>query len=169
MPAQKKKTKRQLQAEKAQAKLKATQEGRYILAAREDTEPLRDSPKESTFSPADGTESFSLSCTRVDKTEADDVRWAYQLVKTNMIEFYRQSEMGWADKRKQQEMKEAGTFYLIARCQKEPVAFASFQFDFEDDFAVRLPPRCNPTHTRKIQVPQDLGQLRNSKQNRGKQ
>ncbi|EPQ06471.1 N-alpha-acetyltransferase 40, NatD catalytic subunit [Myotis brandtii] len=74
----------------------------------------------------------SIECKRVSGLEAATVDWAFDLTKTNMQTMYEQSEWGWKDREKREEMTDDRAWYLIAwENSSVPVAFSHFRFDVE--------------------------------------
>lgn len=64
----------------------------------------------------------------------DDIEWGFQLTKQNMQTQYEQSEWGWKDKEKKDEMLEDAAWYLIARTEEgRPVGISHFRFDLDFD------------------------------------
>lgn len=74
----------------------------------------------------------SIECKRVSGLEPATVDWAFDLTKTNMQTMYEQSEWGWKDREKREEMTDDRAWYLIAwENNSIPVAFSHFRFDVE--------------------------------------
>ncbi|XP_048952376.1 N-alpha-acetyltransferase 40 isoform X2 [Canis lupus dingo] len=74
----------------------------------------------------------SIECKRVSGLEPATVAWAFDLTKTNMQTMYEQSEWGWKDREKREEMTDDRAWYLIAwESSSVPVAFSHFRFDVE--------------------------------------
>ncbi|KAG5196491.1 hypothetical protein MJG53_016869 [Ovis ammon polii x Ovis aries] len=74
----------------------------------------------------------SIECKRVSGLEPATVDWAFDLTKTNMRTMYEQSEWGWKDREKREEMTDDRAWYLIAwENRSVPVAFSHFRFDVE--------------------------------------
>uniref|UniRef100_A0A8C9PJF0 N-alpha-acetyltransferase 40, NatD catalytic subunit n=1 Tax=Spermophilus dauricus TaxID=99837 RepID=A0A8C9PJF0_SPEDA len=74
----------------------------------------------------------SIECKRVSGLEPATVDWAFDLTKTNMQTMYEQSEWGWKDREKREEMMDDRAWYLIAwENSSVPVAFSHFRFDVE--------------------------------------
>ncbi|KAK7799470.1 hypothetical protein U0070_008642 [Myodes glareolus] len=75
---------------------------------------------------------ISIECKRVSGLEPATVDWAFDLTKTNMQTMYEQSEWGWKDREKREEMTDDRAWYLIAwENSSIPVAFSHFRFDVE--------------------------------------
>ncbi|KAK6180943.1 hypothetical protein SNE40_008904 [Patella caerulea] len=75
---------------------------------------------------------LTIDCERVSNIDPSLIDWAFQLTKTNMETLYEQSEWGWKDKEKKDEMTEEKARYLIVKDQDgKPVGFVHFQFDIE--------------------------------------
>ncbi|NXA57523.1 NAA40 acetyltransferase, partial [Nothocercus julius] len=76
--------------------------------------------------------SVSIECTRVSRLDRATVDWAFELTKTNMQTLYEQSEWGWKDREKREELTDDRAWYLLARDDGSgPVAFSHFRFDVE--------------------------------------
>ncbi|XP_008177887.1 N-alpha-acetyltransferase 40 isoform X4 [Trachemys scripta elegans] len=74
----------------------------------------------------------SIECKRVSGMNQATVDWAFELTKTNMQTLYEQSEWGWKDREKREEMTDDRAWYLIAwEDSSVPVAFSHFRFDVE--------------------------------------
>lgn len=74
---------------------------------------------------------------RASNLDEATIQWAFDLVKANMKTLYENSEWGWKDKEKFEEMTQYNAWYLIARDQDDnPVAFCHFRFDVEVDMEV---------------------------------
>uniref|UniRef100_A0A5F8GG26 N-alpha-acetyltransferase 40 n=1 Tax=Monodelphis domestica TaxID=13616 RepID=A0A5F8GG26_MONDO len=74
----------------------------------------------------------SIECKRVSGLEQATVDWAFDLTKSNMQTLYEQSEWGWKDREKKEEMTDDRAWYLIAWEESAvPVAFSHFRFDVE--------------------------------------
>ncbi|OXB52258.1 UNVERIFIED_CONTAM: hypothetical protein H355_004566, partial [Colinus virginianus] len=74
----------------------------------------------------------SIECKRVSSLEQSTVDWAFELTKTNMQTLYEQSEWGWKDREKRDELTDERAWFLIAREPgARPVAFSHFRFDVE--------------------------------------
>ncbi|XP_021353304.1 N-alpha-acetyltransferase 40-like isoform X1 [Mizuhopecten yessoensis] len=60
--------------------------------------------------------------------------WVFDLTKKNMQKLYEESDWGWKDREKLEEMTEEKALYLIALdSESKPVAFTHFRFDMEWD------------------------------------
>lgn len=58
--------------------------------------------------------------------------WAFDLLRDNMESLYEQSEGGWSQREKKEELRSDKAWYLLARDQDgKPVAFCHFRFDLE--------------------------------------
>ncbi|KAM3825113.1 N-alpha-acetyltransferase 40 [Vipera latastei] len=74
----------------------------------------------------------SIECKRVSSLEPATLDWAFELTKRNMQTLYEQSEWGWKDREKRDEMTDDRAWYLIALENGSlPVAFSHFRFDVE--------------------------------------
>nr|XP_056709829.1 N-alpha-acetyltransferase 40 isoform X2 [Euleptes europaea] len=74
----------------------------------------------------------SIECKRVSSLNPATLDWAFELTKTNMQTLYEQSEWGWKDREKRDEMTDDRAWYLIALEEGSvPVAFSHFRFDVE--------------------------------------
>ncbi|XP_025906712.1 N-alpha-acetyltransferase 40 [Nothoprocta perdicaria] len=76
--------------------------------------------------------SVSIECTRGSRLDRATVDWAFELTKANMQTLYEQSEWGWKDREKREELTDDRAWYLLARdAAAGPVAFSHFRFDVE--------------------------------------
>ncbi|XP_072736816.1 N-alpha-acetyltransferase 40 isoform X3 [Ciconia boyciana] len=74
----------------------------------------------------------AIECRRVSGLEPATLEWAFQLTKANMQPLYEQSEWGWKEREKREELRDDRAWYLIAREPGAgPVAFSHFRFDVE--------------------------------------
>ncbi|KAM6188584.1 N-alpha-acetyltransferase 40 isoform 2-T2 [Sarcoramphus papa] len=74
----------------------------------------------------------TIECKRVSGLEPATLEWAFDLTKTNMQTLYEQSEWGWKEREKREELRDDRAWYLIAREPGAgPVAFSHFRFDVE--------------------------------------
>lgn len=76
--------------------------------------------------------SLQLKIIHAQKASADDFKFCFDLVKTNMEDLYENS-WGWSDSSKKAEMKEDDSLFLIAYDQENPVGFCSFRFEFDNE------------------------------------
>ncbi|XP_039625031.1 N-alpha-acetyltransferase 40 isoform X2 [Polypterus senegalus] len=75
---------------------------------------------------------LTIECQRVSSMKPSVVEWAYDLTRNNMQTLYEQSEWGWKDREKKEEMTDDRAWYLIAfDTDNSPVAFSHFRFDVE--------------------------------------
>ncbi|XP_062849283.1 N-alpha-acetyltransferase 40 isoform X1 [Trichomycterus rosablanca] len=75
---------------------------------------------------------LEIECKRVTALSSITVEWAYELTRANMQTLYEQSEWGWKEREKREEMKDERAWYLLARdADSAPVAFSHFRFDVE--------------------------------------
>ncbi|XP_061462278.1 N-alpha-acetyltransferase 40 isoform X2 [Rhineura floridana] len=75
---------------------------------------------------------ISIDCKRGSSLDPATLDWAFELTKTNMQTLYEQSEWGWKDREKRDEMTDDRAWYLIALEDGSlPVAFSHFRFDVE--------------------------------------
>ncbi|XP_023990354.1 N-alpha-acetyltransferase 40 isoform X4 [Salvelinus sp. IW2-2015] len=75
---------------------------------------------------------LQIECKRVSTLNPISVEWAYELTRTNMQTLYEQSEWGWKEREKRDEMNDERAWYLLARdTDSSPVAFSHFRFDVE--------------------------------------
>ncbi|XP_078061241.1 N-alpha-acetyltransferase 40 [Mustelus asterias] len=74
-----------------------------------------------------------IECKRIADLDTSTVDWAVELTKTNMQTMYEQSEWGWKDREKKEEMTDERAWYLVARegDSATPAAFSHFRFDVE--------------------------------------
>lgn len=78
--------------------------------------------------------SLTIEFKRASEMTEGEIEWAFKLTKKNMQTLYEESEWGWKDKDKREEMTEDKALYLIARdSTSKPVAFTHFRFDMEFD------------------------------------
>ncbi|NXF77196.1 NAA40 acetyltransferase, partial [Sclerurus mexicanus] len=74
----------------------------------------------------------SIECRRVSGLEPSTLDWAFELTKANMQTLYEQSEWGWKEREKREELRDERAWYLLARDpDTAPVAFSHFRFDVE--------------------------------------
>ncbi|NWS18169.1 NAA40 acetyltransferase, partial [Pachyramphus minor] len=74
----------------------------------------------------------SIECRRVSSLEPSTLDWAFELTKANMQTLYEQSEWGWKEREKREELRDERAWYLVARDpDTAPVAFSHFRFDVE--------------------------------------
>ncbi|NXA44163.1 NAA40 acetyltransferase, partial [Eudromia elegans] len=74
----------------------------------------------------------SIECARGSRLDRATVDWAFELTKANMQTLYEQSEWGWKDREKREELTDDRAWYLLARDDGAgPVAFSHFRFDVE--------------------------------------
>ncbi|KAK3750705.1 hypothetical protein QZH41_005748 [Actinostola sp. cb2023] len=75
-----------------------------------------------------------LNCQRVTKMSVDEVQWAFDLTKCNMEALYEESDWGWNDKKKMEEMSEDKAWYLIVKENGgQAVALSHFRFDLDEN------------------------------------
>ncbi|KAG8564153.1 hypothetical protein GDO81_016353 [Engystomops pustulosus] len=75
---------------------------------------------------------LTIECCRVTDLDSKTIDWAFELTKTNMQMLYEQSEWGWKEREKREELTDERAWYLIARDELGmPVAFVHFRFDVE--------------------------------------
>ncbi|XP_076442899.1 N-alpha-acetyltransferase 40-like [Babylonia areolata] len=75
----------------------------------------------------------TLETKRVDDLDEDTVNWIFQLTSSNMKTLYEQSDWGWSDREKREELTDSRAWYLLARnLEGVPVAFSHFRFDLEE-------------------------------------
>jgi len=89
---------------------------------------------------------------RAPDLDAKTKEWIFVLIEANMKEMYRQSDWGWNEKNKKQELYEDNAWYLIARTEEgTPVAFSHFRYDmeFDEDVLYCYEIQLEPTHRRK--------------------
>ncbi|CAB1351356.1 unnamed protein product, partial [Coregonus sp. 'balchen'] len=58
---------------------------------------------------------LQIECKRVSTFNPISVEWAYELTRTNMQTLYEQSEWGWKEREKRDEMNDERAWYLLAR------------------------------------------------------
>ncbi|KAG7497409.1 N-alpha-acetyltransferase 40 [Solea senegalensis] len=75
---------------------------------------------------------LQIECKRVTTLNPLSVEWAFELTRANMQTLYEQSEWGWKEREKREEMNDERAWYLLARDgDSAPVAFSHFRFDVE--------------------------------------
>ncbi|XP_063293712.1 N-alpha-acetyltransferase 40 [Pelobates fuscus] len=75
---------------------------------------------------------LTIQCCKVADLDEKTLDWAFELTKKNMQLLYEQSEWGWKEREKREEMTDERAWYLIARDElAAPVAFVHFRFDVE--------------------------------------
>lgn len=75
---------------------------------------------------------LQIECKRVTSLNPLSVEWAFELTRANMQTLYEQSEWGWKEREKREEMNDERAWYLLARDgNSAPVAFSHFRFDVE--------------------------------------
>lgn len=75
---------------------------------------------------------LQIECKRVTTLNPLSVEWAFELTRANMQTLYEQSEWGWKEREKREEMNDERAWYLLARdSDSAPVAFSHFRFDVE--------------------------------------
>uniref|UniRef100_A0A674H1J6 N-alpha-acetyltransferase 40 n=1 Tax=Taeniopygia guttata TaxID=59729 RepID=A0A674H1J6_TAEGU len=95
-------------------------------------EPLRRVPTVSPCVPCVPRLNVSIECRRVSGLEPSTLDWAFELTKANMQTLYEQSEWGWKEREKREELRDERAWYLLAREPGHgPVAFSHFRFDVE--------------------------------------
>ncbi|NXX99886.1 NAA40 acetyltransferase, partial [Centropus bengalensis] len=73
----------------------------------------------------------AIECCRGSRLEAATLEWAFELTKANMQSLYEQSEWGWKEREKRDELRDERAWFLLARDSAGPVAFSHFRFDVE--------------------------------------
>ncbi|NXP73430.1 NAA40 acetyltransferase, partial [Ramphastos sulfuratus] len=74
----------------------------------------------------------AIECRRAAGLEQATLDWAFELTKANMQQLYEQSEWGWKEREKREELRDDRAWYLLAREPGAgPVAFSHFRFDVE--------------------------------------
>ncbi|XP_066575137.1 N-alpha-acetyltransferase 40 isoform X2 [Amia ocellicauda] len=82
---------------------------------------------------------LAIECQRVAALSPDTLEWAYDLTRNNMQALYEQSEWGWKEREKREELRDERAWYLLARDggggasggSATPIAFSHFRFDVE--------------------------------------
>ncbi|KAL8590071.1 hypothetical protein ACOMHN_034302 [Nucella lapillus] len=75
----------------------------------------------------------TLETKRVDDLDKDTVNWICNLTSQNMKTLYEQSDWGWSEREKREELTDSKAWYLLARTlEGVPVAFSHFRFDLEE-------------------------------------
>ena len=107
-----------------------------VKAANRVDDPLQGLPSFKKYEKGDIQ--VELSAERVIDLDKDTKTWLMELITKNMKELYEQSEWGWKESTKRDEMMDDRAWYLIAR-STEPhdagklVAFAHYRFDMDYD------------------------------------
>ncbi|XP_043931560.1 N-alpha-acetyltransferase 40 isoform X2 [Protopterus annectens] len=74
----------------------------------------------------------TIESKKVSSLDQATIDWAFELTRANMQTLYEQSEWGWKDREKREEMTDDRAWYLVARDEDStPVAFSHFRFDIE--------------------------------------
>ncbi|KAK1154984.1 N-alpha-acetyltransferase 40 isoform X1 [Acipenser oxyrinchus oxyrinchus] len=68
---------------------------------------------------------LAIECQRVSMLKPGTVDWAYELTRANMQTLYEQSEWGWKDREKRDEMTDEA-WYLTVATLTPPLAFSHF-------------------------------------------
>ncbi|XP_072023902.1 N-alpha-acetyltransferase 40-like [Amphiura filiformis] len=77
---------------------------------------------------------LSIECSRVTDMDKDSIDWAFNLTKANMQTLYEQSNWGWTEREKREEMEHDKAWYLVAKDQDGcHQGFAQFRFDMDFD------------------------------------
>ncbi|XP_078592744.1 N-alpha-acetyltransferase 40-like [Branchiostoma floridae x Branchiostoma japonicum] len=77
---------------------------------------------------------LAIECKKVAELDKDTVDWAFSITKDNMQTLYEESNWGWNDRLKKEELTEDKAWYLVARDQEgQPIAFSHFRFDMDED------------------------------------
>lgn len=75
-----------------------------------------------------------IECKKVGDLEKDTTEWAFNLTKSNMQTLYENSNWGWTEREKKDEMTHEKAWYLIATDQDgNHKGFAQFRFDMDFD------------------------------------
>eukprot|EP00092_Neocalanus_flemingeri_P023779 GFUD01025799.1.p1 GENE.GFUD01025799.1~~GFUD01025799.1.p1 ORF type:complete len:234 (+),score=85.57 GFUD01025799.1:49-750(+) len=104
-----------------------------VKKANDQENPLAALPSFSAFKKADLN--LSMETKRVTDLDEKTKDWLFQLLETNMKDYYYQAEWGWNSDNKKAELLEDTAWYLIAREVEtgEPVAYCHFRFDMDHD------------------------------------
>ncbi|KAK9465041.1 acyl-CoA N-acyltransferase [Lipomyces arxii] len=87
----------------------------------------------------DSLRSFEVATYKCEDLTVDDLTACFDLVKTNLIDMYKNSKLGWHPKSKLKEMREKGLIYIIIKTkntQTTLTGFISFMVTIETDECV---------------------------------
>ncbi|XP_054759077.1 N-alpha-acetyltransferase 40-like [Lytechinus pictus] len=103
-----------------------------VDAAKKLEDPMQDLAPFKKYKDLD----LTIECKKVTELEKDVTDWVLSLVKTNMQSLYEDSDWGWKEREKKEELLDEQAQYLIARTADDQlVGFCHFRFDldFEDE------------------------------------
>jgi len=102
----------------------------HVLNAHKLTNPLEPIPECASFTCTNGSTGTLKHC-MASELSAKQLNWLMDLMKRNMKYFYKKSQDNWNARKKQKEMTQKTSRYLIATVNDKPVAFTHFQFDMD--------------------------------------
>ncbi|XP_031574828.1 N-alpha-acetyltransferase 40-like [Actinia tenebrosa] len=77
---------------------------------------------------------LEVTCRRVTAMNPEEVQWVFDLTKRNMEALYEESDWGWNDKKKMDEMTEEKAWYLLVNDKEgNRVALSHFRFDLDEN------------------------------------
>lgn len=77
---------------------------------------------------------LSIDCHKMPDCDKDTVEWAFNLLSTNMKSLYEESNWGWKEREKREEITDDRALLLVARGDENvPVGFVHFRFDMDFD------------------------------------
>ncbi|XP_065883304.1 N-alpha-acetyltransferase 40-like isoform X2 [Dysidea avara] len=79
-----------------------------------------------------------ISFHKMSSMTEDEAKWSFELLKTNMKEFYVRGGMGWKDREKWEELTHDNSCFLIARekATSRPMAYTSYRYDMDEGVEV---------------------------------
>ncbi|XP_066584971.1 N-alpha-acetyltransferase 40 [Prorops nasuta] len=124
MKKQARKTRRQLQAEKAALSETLVERANAIA------DPLASLEAFHTYVTKDGFE-IHLKVIKAKDADAECLAWILDIMDRNMKKKYEQSKWGWNAEEKKEELTEEPAQYLLATCDGKYVGFSHFRFDLD--------------------------------------
>lgn len=103
-----------------------------VKKANEQVDPLAVLPSFKKYQKNDLN--LSLETKKIDQLDLKTKEWVIDLMERNMKEIYAQSEHGWDEEGKLNELMDNAAWYLIAKDADTdvPVAYSHFRYDIED-------------------------------------
>ncbi|KAK0090782.1 hypothetical protein PV325_003802 [Microctonus aethiopoides] len=108
---------------------------RLIEIANSQNDPLVSLPLFQSYKSSTDIQ-YKLTCQKVKDLDSKTLAWIFDLMERNMKTIYQQSNWGWNESSKQNELTEPTAWYLIASCNEEPVGFSHFRYDIDDKVQV---------------------------------
>ncbi|KAK9370799.1 acyl-CoA N-acyltransferase [Lipomyces kononenkoae] len=99
------------------------------------SEQLRDLYATALRFPEGGTNAditFELCMRRWDDLSPEEFTACFELVKSNLMNMYKNSTLGWSSKKKMAEMKENGLIYILLKSKTAIEGFLSFMMTVEE-------------------------------------